>query len=144
MFDILYLMPLMRIVFLFLISFCFLSFGDCNCVYAGTPHNKTHYLPAQNIEKTQQVNFAPSNLDYTIIKNVDLTDEQDYLNDLEDEDENLVSASRYILLARVFLTFSCTFILSFLYSSAKGRLPFCGHLSYISSYKYIIQRSLRI
>ena len=49
-----------------------------------------------------------------------------------------------MLLPKYFFTLAYASLLIYFYSYFKNRLPFCKHLSYASSYKYILQRVLRI
>lgn len=134
----------MRVLYLFFIFLCFLLLGSCNYAYAGANHHNTGYSVVQNIEKRQQIKFANTNQDYLIIKNGSLSDDDDYLIDVEDEDENVVFASKYVILTKCFLALSHTLILNYLYSPFKDRLLVCRRLIYTSSYKYILQRTLRI
>ena len=135
----------MKLTYLFLIQLYFFLLGGCSNAYAGAYQQKKHYSAAKNIEKAQQVKSENTIQNNTVIKNASSSKEDDYVIDVEDEDESTVFASKYVLIAKYFLILSSyTFILSDFYSSFKDRLPVYRHLSYTSSYKYIIQRSLRI
>lgn len=133
----------MKVLYLFVVSLCFLLFGGWSNAHAGTHYKHTRYSSVHCNENSPQVKLANSNQDITVLKGSAESKEPEFLISSEDEDESL-SARRYLLQDKYSLIVSYTLVLSLLYSSFKDRLPLCKHLSYTSSYKYIILRALRI
>ena len=123
-------MRVITVFFLFL-GFLLLRSGFC-------------YSAAQYIEKTQQTNFANTDQSLHLVKHNNLSDKKEEFISVEDDDDDLVSARKYVSVVKSFIVLACTTILIDFYSSFKNRLPFCKHLSYTSSYKYILQRVLRL
>jgi hypothetical protein len=135
----------MKAMYLLLVSLCFfLSGGRVNSAYAVANHNKVTYTPAHQVQELQQIDRFSDNKDAAIFRAAGANDEDKLLFSSENEDENDLSARKYILLTKYSLILTYTFILSNLCVCVKDRIPFCSHLSYISSYKYIVQRALKI
>ena len=134
----------MRIVVIFFLFLCFSLSGMYDYVHLDAYQNRISYSPAQNIEKTQQAKFTNAYRDFTVTKNTSLGKEKEHFVIVEDEEEDHVSARKYVLLVRYFTTLSLAFNFNYSLSIFKDSLPFCTHLSYSSSYKYITQRVLRI
>lgn len=134
----------MRIVVIFFLFLCFSLSGVYDSVHLDACQNRISYLPAQNIEKTQQAKFTNAYKDFTVTKNTSLGKEKEHFVIVEDEEEDHVSARKYVLLVRYFTTLSLAFNFNYSLSIFKDSLPFCTHLSYSSSHKYITQRVLRI
>lgn len=82
-------------------------------------------------EKQQQIKFWVQEI------------REDFIS-VENADDDFEFSSKQVWLARFFITLAYGSLLNDLYSWFKGLLPFCEHLSYSSSYKYILQRVLRI
>jgi hypothetical protein len=144
MFDILYLRPLMKTVYLICIFLCFLLLGGVKHSYAD--YNK-HAVSQAHLKtaKPAQLQLAVPDKEHAVIKHKASADVSEYLISIDDNDEEdlSMSARKYVILVS-FLALSYAFILSSLFSSIKDRLPLCGHLANASSYKYITQRVLRI
>jgi hypothetical protein len=134
---------LIRVTYIFFIALSFLLLGKCNYVHASAINNVICNLPSQDIKETQKVKITSLNQN-AVVTNISLTEDDNYLIDDEDEDENVAFNSKYVLIAKFFIILSYTFIFSYLYSRFKTGLPVCKHLSYIGSYKYLIQRALKI
>ncbi|GGI50763.1 hypothetical protein GCM10011425_19750 [Mucilaginibacter galii] len=99
---------------------------------------------AQTTDKIKQLNYSILKRDGAILKTHGKVKDGDSLVSDLDEDENDSSARRYVLLAKYALIVAYTLVLSYLITRLEVRLPVLRHLSYISSYKYIVQRAIRI
>jgi len=124
----------MRVAIIFFLSlFCFLLGGHSSAV-ANARYADYCHSSAETIEKPSPTKFS-STFPHETVK--------EYFFNVEDEDEDFTFVRKYVLQAKYFILFTYTVILS---SICKHRetLPFCSHFSYISSYKYILQRVLRI
>lgn len=134
----------MKVAIVFFLSLCFLLLKGHTDVYADIHHNSASYS-TQYIEKKQQTQLENTNRNFPVIKDNGLTDKREDFISLEDEDDDDFAFSRkYVLLAKYFITLAYASILICFYKHLKNRLPFCRHLSYSSSYKYLLQRSLRL
>lgn len=134
----------MRAAVLFFLSLCFLLLIGADYGNSGTHHSRIDYLPAQNSKATQNAKFSNTSQDFSITKSINLSEEKVYLINVEDEDEDLVSVRKYVLLVKYFVTLASISLLIYFYNYFKNRLPFCHHLSYILADKHILQRALRI
>lgn len=112
----------MRVAVFFVCLFLLLP-GGYTYIHTGTA--------AQPVVKVQQQKFTRE-------ANSDKAQEYLITDEVEDEDTHDLSARKYKLLARCYLTDSCH--LQDLYSCSKASQPSCSPLSY----KYITQRVLRI
>lgn len=134
----------MRCTIVFFLLLCSVLFGGYNDVYSEVHHNSTTYgTTAWHIDKIQQVKFENTNKVFPVVKNNSVTEKKEESFSLEDEDEEVMPTRRYILV-KYFTTLVHASILICFYSYFKNRLPFCSYLSYTSSYKYILQRVLRL
>lgn len=133
----------MKAAIAFFLSLCFLLLGRYDAVHAGDYH-LGNQLPAQQIEKTQLTKLRNTNQAFSLVKSNHLIEKREDLMSAEDEVEDLVFSRKYVLLSKYFITLACASLLIYCCSYFKNRLPFCKHLSYASSYKYILQRVLRI
>jgi len=134
----------MRTIVLFFLFLSFLFVGRHYRAYGNVHANGLRNTVAQTTDKIKQLSYSIINHDHAVIKNNGTAHSGHYLVTDLDEDEYNPSARRYILLDKYSLIVSFTLVLSYLYSCIKERLPIVRHLSYISSYKYIAQRALRI
>jgi len=131
-------------VLLFLYSFFLLLSGHQHA-YAGGHHARIcSYSPAQHVAKVEAAKFGHVNQIFPIIKDNSLNEKREDFVSVEDDDDDLIFSRKNVLLVRYFFTLAYASILIAFYSYFKNRLPFCKHLSYSSSYKYILQRVLRI
>jgi len=147
MLVVLYLRPLMKAAYLFLMSLCFfLLWGGNNYVCAASrSHHKVSFLPIQNSEEKQHLKkTATIHSDFAVIKSSEASENEAFLLTDENDDESSSFGRKQVLLARYSLLIFYTFVLNRLYCCAKDRLPCCNHLSHLSSCKYLTQRVLRI
>lgn len=133
----------MRTVYLLFIFLCLLSSGKHTYAYAGTHHHANNSSSAHNIGKSKENKFVNSK-SKTLFKSSASTDKEEFLIGYEDDDENTVSARKYILTDKFSLILFYTFVLGYLSTCINNRLPICSHLFFISSNRYIVQRALRI
>lgn len=63
---------------------------------------------------------------------------------IANEDEDPTNGRKLLLIGKFIATLAWIYTLYHFFNYSKNRLPFCSHLSYLSSYKYILQRVLRI
>jgi hypothetical protein len=139
----LYLRPLMKAVYLFLVALFFLLSGG-SLAYAGNSHQgKGSYLTAHHAKSAAQANIQRNRPEHVVVGSAAAKQDQQLLITDENEDDNF-SVRKHVALVKYSLIFAYTLVLSCLFSFFKARLPFCIHLSYLSSYKYIVHRALRI
>ena len=134
----------MRTIVLFFLFLCFLFVGRHYHAYGSDHPNGTRNTVAQTTDKIKQLSFSVINHDHAVVKSNSTGQGGSFLISDLDEDENNPLARRYLLLAKYSLIVSYTLVLSYLFSCLKESLPVIRHLSYTSSYKYIVQRALRI
>jgi len=134
----------MRTIVLFFLFLSFLFVGRHYYAHSNVPASGARNTVAQTTDKIKQLNYSVLKHDRAILKtHGKVKDGDSLLSDL-DEDENDSSARRYVLLAKYALIVAYTLVLSYLITRLEVRLPVLRHLSYISSYKYIVQRAIRI
>ncbi|RYE32302.1 MAG: hypothetical protein EOP42_09585 [Sphingobacteriaceae bacterium] len=132
-----------RANFLFFLFLSFLLLGRCNYIYAKAVNQlKQNDLSSPNQAQTKLLHSVKFD-QHAILTNISLNEENEYLSDVED-DENLISARKSVLLSNSFILLQYICILNFLFFFIKSSLPNCRYFHYKSSYKYILQRSLRI
>lgn len=135
----------MKVVLLFFLYSFFLLSGVYQHAYAsGHDARISSYSPAQHVAKAEVAKFGRVNQIFPMIKDNSLNERREDLISVEDEDDDFMSSRKYVLLVRYFFTLAYASVLIYFYNYIKSRLPFCKHLSYASSYKYILQRVLRI
>ena len=123
----------MKPVIIFFFSLCFILTGGY----------KYSHTEVQEIRKTAQAKFGNPDHDSSILKKHHLSEKrEDFLGDEDDED--LTFSRKYFSQVKYFITLAYASVLVCLYHYFKNRLPFCRHLSYTASYKYLLQRVLRI
>lgn len=128
------------VFFFFLFSLLTGSFEKSYAIHA-SGHSDT---PKYHIEKLQQSKIGLFSHDFAVYKNGNLADKREDFVSISDEDEDLVCSRKQIVASKSIVALACSFTLHHFYNYPKNRLPFCSHLSYTSSYKYILQRVLRI
>lgn len=128
--------------FAFFLSMCFLLFWGYNYAHAGTHHKKISYIPSRSIDKPQKAKLDDINV--AILKHSSPSHDKEFFLNIEDEESDFAFTRKYVLLVKWVAVISCTFVLGYLFNYNYQRLPFCRHLSYNSSYKYIVQRALRV
>ncbi|WP_285057128.1 hypothetical protein [Pedobacter ginsengisoli] len=121
----------MRVAIVFFLSLCLFVLKGHGDVYGSTPR----------LEKLQHIKPEHAGPGLKLSKNNGLTEKKEDLIGIED-DEDLASSRKYMPPVICFIILAS--ISLYCYSFLKSSLPFCWHLSYTSSYKYILQRVLRI
>jgi len=134
----------MKTVVVFFLSLCFLILGKHGYAYVGTHHSANSHSPAQHIEKLQPTKFINTTQDLPTVKSNTFSEKREDFLSVENEDEDFVSARKSTLPVKYILTLAYAPALIYSNNYVKNRLPFCKHLSYTSSYKYILQRVLKI
>lgn len=136
----------MRIVVVFALFLFFLLFGSYHDVRAEAITRASNYSSASIITGVSHERSVNTYQDLPLIKSNGFIEKKDDFTRVEneDEEEDVVFARKYILLTKYFVTLACVSVFSYFYNYIKNRLPFCRHFSYTSSYKYILQRVLRI
>jgi hypothetical protein len=123
----------MKTVYLFFLSLFFLLAGAQIHAYGHVHANTTAPKSLRQLDRTQlhalNIGAGTSDTDAFFVG---------------DEDDDNVSGPKSILALKYAVTLSFSFFFYCLYSAVKNRLPLCSHFSYLSAYKYILQRSLRI
>jgi len=131
-------------VVIFFLSLCFLLIKGNDDAYATFLQKKPASSPVQKIEKRLERKFGSANQGFPVFRNNTFKEQKEDFISLEDDDEELTFSRKYVLLAKYFVVLAYTALLACCYNYFKSRLPFCWHLSYISTHKYILQRVLRI
>ncbi|WP_379090027.1 hypothetical protein [Pedobacter sp. UC225_65] len=129
----------MKIVFTFLVAFCFLLLKGQSPAFAQTLQNVEPYAAAQHLQKAAHTDYT--NLDFSILQKINNADKLEDFYNIENEDDDVSTLGRFLPLVIALVYVSLTF---YLFDTVKHRLPFCKHLSYIASSTYLRQRVLRI
>jgi len=116
--------PQMR-AFVFFVYLCFLLLKGGDCVFS---------------IKTQSTKFVNTDQEQAVVKHTGSNEEKKSLICVDVEDEDDVLAGKYRFLTKGNLTQTLTYIPGDPWGYSNDKLPFCCHLSY----KYLIQRALRI
>lgn len=135
----------MRAVAVFFLSLCFFLLGGRNGVFAAKPHHSTSHSAIQRTDK-QQIKIGNTCRYLFLISNNNLTEKKEDFTSVEDEgdEEDGCSARKQVLPLRYAIRPVHSAELIYICNCLSGSLPFCEHLSYTSSFKYILQRVLRI
>lgn len=134
-------MKVVVIYFLFLFSLLLKVHDNA---YAGVKYNSsTYHSQIQPIQKIAKSKLSKVERGHIIKKNTILIEEEEFF-DIENEDDSQVFSRKDILLVDSSVIIVYGSILFCLYYYEKKRLPLCKHFSYTASYKYILQRTLRI
>jgi hypothetical protein len=128
------------LAFLLLLFFLVLRGGER--IHSASRYS-TIFSPARFTGKSKLLKYEDANNGAQVAA-VSNLDDRDYSITVENEDEDLVNARKYTILAKCQFAFVLASALSYFFSQIKSRQPFSRHLSYISSHKYILQRVLRI
>ncbi len=136
----------MREVVVFFLSLCLLLLRWHGDACARVRHDSLCFSAALQIEKAKEIKFENISQNFPIVKDNSLNDKKEEFIGVEDDDDddNLVFARKHFILIKYFITLAYTSLLISFYNYLKNRLPFCRHLSYTSSFKYILQRVLRL
>jgi hypothetical protein len=132
----------MRSVFLSFLLTCLFTLTGSASGYAAFKKD-SNYPVAQKTVKTQQNSFECLRGGLSFRKNTSLNANREDFISVEDDDEQVVSWKQ-VLPAKLFTSADYASLLVNFHHYQKNRLPFCTHFSYTSSYKYILQRVLRI
>ncbi|KAA2245472.1 hypothetical protein F0L74_05810 [Chitinophaga agrisoli] len=124
----------------FLIYLCFLLLRGYGYPYAGSHFNNVSASQLRNIEKRHKANLTNTSLENPTIGDAGTAEDDCLSEDVEDDDTSNLFSRKYKLLTRWYVTVASTISLSDLHSCWEDQLPFCSNLSY----KYLIQRALRI
>lgn len=134
----------MKNVVIFLLFLCVQMVSLDHYAHASYPNEKVCFSLTCNLKKTLPVKSVDANYDYLIINNISLKGESPNLISIDDEDENEDIIKKHVSQVRYFLPFCYAFISNSRFSFLAERLPSGRHLSYTSSCKYILQKTLRI
>ncbi|RZM26473.1 MAG: hypothetical protein EOO88_16880 [Pedobacter sp.] len=136
----------MKVAVVFFLSVFFLMLKSGNSAQAEVRSSFSTYSPALHVGKSAQTKFSNINQESPLFKNTNLTDLPEDLLSIENDDdsEDFSYTGKLLLSANYFITL--VFFSAFVHfcSTQKNRLPFCSHLSFTSSYKYILQGVLRL
>jgi hypothetical protein len=131
----------MRTVYLFFLSFYFLLAGAHHHAYGQVQIKGIERVVAKQLSKTQQIKANGNSQLHALILAAGTSDTEAFFVNDEDDDNSATRIEH--LLSRYALSISFAFF-CVLYSTVKSTLPLCNHLSYLGTYKYLLQRSLRI
>lgn len=121
------------------------AFFLCICFLVATGHAPTKAFPVgTGYSSVQEIEQIPQTKLTIPDRQLPVVSKYEAFVSIEDEDESPVFNRKYILLASYLIVFTNTSALAELYNTFKNRLQFCTHLSVTASYKYILQRVLRI
>lgn len=139
----------MKAAVVFFISLFFLSIlshvlkGN-DRVDAEIHHNTSFYSAARISEKKEQVKFGRIAQNFPLVKLNTFSDKDEDFISIENEDDDFAFTRKQTLPARHLTALVPSSAPVHFYNYSKNRLPFCRHLSYTSSFKYILQRVLRL
>jgi len=132
----------MRVAFHLVFSFCLLLLTG-SCYGVAPAGNNDINRSSQSIVKTHHEFAEYASQGLSLRKNTNFKENREDFISVEDDDD-LVIARKFIAPTKYILIPDYASLVVSFYSYSKTRLPFCKHLSYTSSYKYILQRVLRI
>ncbi len=135
---------MMRALVAFLFSLISLLLGGYTNGHASVHHNNSNDTPKYHVATVQQTRLGHLNLELPVVKNSSINEKREDYIGIDNEDEDLVCSRKQVIVSKALVALPHTFALNHFYNYPKNRLPFCSHLSYTSSYKYILQRVLRI
>lgn len=133
----------MKAAFVLFISLCFLLLKGHDGIAAASNHSSSH-ASVQRLEKGRSLRLGETNLGVAEIRHNSLTEKKEDFIGVEDEDEEPLIGRKPMLQAKYFIILTWASGLFFCCNYFKNRLPFCKHLSYTSSYTYLLQRVLRL
>ncbi len=132
----------MRAAVISSILLCFCLFIGTKFGYAGTDKNVST-VSIQKIITSHHNTTTESAVGFSVRKNTRLNDNREDFISVEDDDD-LIIARKLTAPVKYILLPDYTSLLVTFYNFPNNRLPVCTHFSYTSSYKYILQRVLRI
>lgn len=128
---------------IFIISFSLFGAGESRG-FTLTCDSKGIYIFQSCSDQLPQRKLEHCGMEFHLVKHNNMSDKREDFLSIDDEDEDQVCLRKQIVVTKSFAALAQTFAFDLLRLHPKNRLPFCSHLSYISSYKYILQRVLRI
>jgi hypothetical protein len=130
-----YFGAIMRIVVLFFLTLCFFISG-----LSGHTQAETY----QNRKIARTIKFINPKSQSLIAKSEGIIDDHIDLINVEDDEDDFVSARKYVLLGNYFATLVSSFISSDPSTPIINKAAYCQYSFNISSYKYLTLRVLRI
>jgi hypothetical protein len=130
----------MRTLILFSLAIAFFLVGGESKLYAGT----NPQWSAQKVRKVQPEKLTNQRQPAQVIKHSSLNDKNPELLNIEDESEDFRIIKKVVPFANYAILLASVTYFGSLFKEVKAKLPFCIHFSYTSSFKYILQRVLRI
>jgi hypothetical protein len=132
----------MRAAVLSALLLCFCLFTGTKFSYSGTDKNEVT-VSSQKIISSHQGYTTQPPVGISVRKNIKVSDNREDFISIEDEDDLIVTRKFSVPVKYILLPDYNQLLVTF-YNFPNNRLPFCTHFSYTSSYKYILQRVLRI
>jgi len=136
----------MKTAVIFLLTLCFFLIGGTKAAQSPEAHRSCSIHSVSHLDATsQQLNLLQDNSALPVFqKDLAYQKKAEVISSIEDEDDELISAKKQVLFVKYLIVVAYTSVLIHLFKNFKNRLPFCTHFSYTSSYKYLLQRVLRI
>jgi hypothetical protein len=139
--------PRMKAVGLFLLCLFFILLKGSEPAHAAGHDTLRRYSAVLHTDRLQQTSPFGMRLALLPVRSHNISDKKETLSldvDDDDEQEDFLYAGKSVMPVTFFITLAWLSISAASYSYIKNRIPFCGHFSYTSTYKYILQRVLRI
>lgn len=137
----------MRLIVTFLLSFVFLFVKGNAHQYHPAYNNKITYA-ALHLSPTATPSVLSFERKTGAILQKDVADNaaSDPVNatEVDEDDDDSISSRKLVEITNYFISFLYDHLFADYHRYKKERLPFCKHFSYSSSFKYIIQRVIRI
>ncbi|MHA4894325.1 hypothetical protein ACXZ1K_06200 [Pedobacter sp. PWIIR3] len=134
----------MKVIAVFFLSLCFFLTNGYNSVYADLQNGLDNNVSLNTIIPNQHLSPEIANHKSILIKHNRFGEKKEDFLTVEDDDEDLVLARKYVLLTNYFITIAYVSLFLLFCRHLKNHLSIGRHLIHTSSSKYILQRSLRI
>ncbi len=134
----------MKVIAVLFLSLCFFLLKGYDSIYTKLHYDTHHFTVAQEINKKQLLHPEVANLKPLFINNSTFSEKKEDFLSVEDDDEDLVFARKYVLISNFFITLAYVSFFIIFCRHLKSLFPFDRQLLHTSSNKYILQRSLRI
>ena len=138
----------MRLVITFFLSLVFLLLGGTNHLHARTNDHRTCYALPQRSVKSELARMHVVKYSPPIIRKSTFSGaahQKIKATEVKEEDESESESSRKLVaISNYFISLLYDQVFGHFHRYLKDSIPFCKHFSYTSSYKYIIQRVIRI
>jgi hypothetical protein len=144
---ILFLWQVMKALAVFFLCLFFSILNGSKAAHAAGHDTLRSYSPALHVDQHEQNPSLKMRLALLPVRNHLVSEKKESLSidfDDDDEQEDFIFASKYVLPIAYFITITALSIISGFSLIIKNRLPFCAHFSDTSTPKYIRQRVLRI